>query len=467
MLASHLLAFCLAFAAQDKRAAVPDAAAQAAAEKAVRETFKAEYAARGAKEKAALAQKLLEHAREKKENDASRFVLFRESRAAAEEAGEPAATFRAIDGMAEVFAVDAPALKVTAAGAVAKKMTAPAAFGTLAKLCVTASEEAVASDAYETALAAARAHAARAKDAVLGVAIKHREKDVADLKSKYEPVRKAYETLKTAPDDAAANLTLGRHLCFSKGRWDDGLPHLAKGSDEGLQQLAKLDDADPKEDAAKLVVADGWWTRAQGEPEAVRPALRARSIRWYEACGPGLDAAAKKRVQERLLAWRIEKSGGWEDVTDPKLWSGMPIKDGFVIDPRPAASATLKLSQFPKGDFDGVTVRLRFGVPRGKLGVMPEYVKFSATVGGDTRASYVVVNQGDGSKWTKYTPSELIGEKDEYTLTVVLQGGHYVVSVDDKEWFKLATETKLLTELTLQVELSEVQVQQIRLRYRK
>ena len=40
------------------------------------------------------------------------------------------------------------------------------------------------------------------------------------------------------PDDATANLALGKYACFTKGQWEQGFAHLAKGNDSTLAELA-------------------------------------------------------------------------------------------------------------------------------------------------------------------------------------------------------------------------------------
>ena len=46
------------------------------------------------------------------------------------------------------------------------------------------------------------------------------------------------QTLKTNPDDADANLAVGKYLCLSRNRWKVGLSYLAKGGDESLSTAA-------------------------------------------------------------------------------------------------------------------------------------------------------------------------------------------------------------------------------------
>src|SRR5207237_1423076 len=109
---------------------------------------------------------------------------------------------------------------------------------------------------------------------------------------------------KDAPQDAEANLIVGKHLCFGCGRWDEGLPLLAKGSDAALKTLAEKDLAKPPGGAALMALADGWWDLAYDQAETpsgkpkVAPLLRAKF--WYERLDPKAPDDTRKKVSERI-----------------------------------------------------------------------------------------------------------------------------------------------------------------------
>src|SRR6185312_914073 len=84
------------------------------------------------------------------------------------------------------------------------------------------------------ALEAAR----KCKDNSLVKHVTEREKALSLEKQRWETLSKAATTLADNPDDAAANLLVGRHLCFVTEDWEQGLPMLAKSSDATLKDLA-------------------------------------------------------------------------------------------------------------------------------------------------------------------------------------------------------------------------------------
>jgi hypothetical protein len=48
-------------------------------------------------------------------------------------------------------------------------------------------------------------------------------KEIAEKHKEYQAVKSAENTLAEKPDDPAANLAMGKYLCFSKGEWEWGI----------------------------------------------------------------------------------------------------------------------------------------------------------------------------------------------------------------------------------------------------
>src|SRR5262249_28055959 len=90
----------------DDRTAVPDSAAISAAEKQIKEVFKAEYERKKPADVQALAGKLFQQAAETKEMTAPRFVLLREARDLAARSGDMALALQATDELCKGFAVN-------------------------------------------------------------------------------------------------------------------------------------------------------------------------------------------------------------------------------------------------------------------------------------------------------------------------------------------------------------------------
>lgn len=126
--------------------------------------------------------------------------------------------------------------------------------------------------------------------------------ELAKEKKAWQAVNQARTTLENAPDDAAANLAVGRYEALQLEHWDVGLPHLARGSDEKLKTLAEQDlaaaEAGPRE---KLAIGDAWFEAAGSASPDERPAMLRRAGYWYREILPMVkQELARLRLTNRL-----------------------------------------------------------------------------------------------------------------------------------------------------------------------
>ena len=170
-------------------------------------------------------------------------------------------------------------------------------------------------DAAEQLLKVASITAGKARAADLLKQAKARGEELADQKREAEAVRKAEEVIAKNADDAAANLTLGKYFCVSRDDWEQGLPHLAKGSDATLKELAAKSLPSPTDPAALSALGDAWWDAAEirkgkeAEPLRRRATLVLRSV--ARAFGPREDQGGKASARTRRLG-RSEAEPGRE-----------------------------------------------------------------------------------------------------------------------------------------------------------
>jgi hypothetical protein len=294
-------------------ASVPEPAAQAEAEKLVREVFKAEYARRAPADRLALARRLLRQGQEAGDDAAARFVLFREAAALAAEAGEPGVVLEAVEATARHFMVDSLALKAERLGGMDPARLKAEAQPRLAAALLGALEEAVGTDRAELGARiakAAEAVAQRGQDSKLQAHIQARLKAVRELETAQTGLKAALAVLAEKPGDPGASLTVGRFYCLLKGDWERGLPMLAKGEDAGLRALAERDLGQPEGAAARLALANGWWEAAEKGAGAAKARLQERATYWYEQALPGLTGLSKVAAEKRLEAARSAGGGG-------------------------------------------------------------------------------------------------------------------------------------------------------------
>jgi hypothetical protein len=138
----------------------------------------------------------------------------------------------------------------------------------------------------------------------------------------------AEETLKSNPDDPAANLTVGKWKCFVLGDWTQGLPHLEKCSDPALADAANT-EAELK---GSLAIADTWYSATEKLVGVERIAALKRAQQAYAR------AAKELTGLEQLRAARREQEVGellTGDKSPPtaksKRASTEPLKPGLMV----------------------------------------------------------------------------------------------------------------------------------------
>ncbi len=239
--------------------AVPTADAVKAARLKLRETFKDDFAKKGAEERLAFSKSLRETAVTEKDA-AQKYALFAEAVVLAADAGSIDEAFASVDEMCAVFDTSSPREKGQILSAAAKKASKPDEFKSLVckylavvNEAIADSDPAVASDLLDDC----KALAFKAKDRVLSGSLSEKAKEIAALSAELKKLKPSMDKLKESPDDPEANLVVGRYACFSKSDWEKGVAMLAKSSDGTLKAAAKLEaEASDPEKTSKA--ADAW-----------------------------------------------------------------------------------------------------------------------------------------------------------------------------------------------------------------
>jgi hypothetical protein len=454
-------------AGQDSEPApVPEAPALKEAEKLIKDLFKEEYAARAPADRILLAKKLAEQAEATKDDAAVRYALLRESTSVAAAACDVRLALKSADRLVKTFKTDAVLFKSETLQALIKSAKTVDEASQIAAAYLKLSKEATDVDDFagaEKAVSGASAQAKKAQNTILANRAAVRTKEVADLKGKYDKVRKMKETLAASPEDPTANFEVGQYECFSKSDWVAGLAHLAKGSDAALKDLAARDlagaGAPPPEQAA---IGDGWWDLGEKKTPA-RDEARRRAAFWYEKALPKLTGLSLTKTDKRLFELRGEVlgHGTWVDVSDPKQYG----QNGKVL--AGTTGRTLRLTKPPEGEFDGLT--LRFKVAPGTAA--PEFrIEYEV----DSRAIYIFMNQLqsnvlDKNTWN-YEVSRPCPPKEEFLFHVLITDGEYVGYMDRKEFFRAPTGRETLTAFEIvcfKPKPEDLSIDQIKLRRRQ
>jgi formylglycine-generating enzyme required for sulfatase activity len=272
----------------------------------VHDIYKAEWAkAKTAAEKLALAKKLVEESR-KPQNDAmGRYALLQAAHQLALAAGDATIAFQTAEEISRLYDVDALDMKLAAVGKMLKAAkTAGQRTPVVEKGCALLAE-AAGKDKFELARQLGQqllGEARKTHDSELIKSVAAVNKQLKEQAAAFQQFQEAQDTLKSNPADAAANLAVGKYLCFTKGQWRRGLPYLAKAGDKELQEVAGMETPTPPaagDDQVKL--ADQWWDLGQSRRSPQRERLLLHAGSWYEraeaSMKPGL---LKSKIDKRL-----------------------------------------------------------------------------------------------------------------------------------------------------------------------
>ncbi|MFC1596952.1 hypothetical protein ACFL5Q_03295 [Planctomycetota bacterium] len=293
-----------AFALAQERAPAPDAAAQARAQRLLRDVYGEEFdAAKTSAQKTELAKKLLDQAAKSKADPASHFVLLRVAKDVAVLAGDAETALEAARRIVDTFDVDPVKTKLGCLQAVTKAAKLSSQHGAIAQQAFLLVDVAMAEDDFESASKLseiARESARRTRDYPLVKQIVARLAVVKQAAEEYAEYRKTLAALEDKPTDPQANLSAGRYLCLVKGDWDRGIPMLALGGDPALKALAtkELEGAASSDEEAAL--GDGWWDLAQVEQGDARKSMMRRAGSWYRAAQAGVSSLVKMKIDGRL-----------------------------------------------------------------------------------------------------------------------------------------------------------------------
>jgi hypothetical protein len=171
----------------------------------------------------------------------------------------------------------------------------------------------------------------RQSDAALKKNIGQRAARIGRIATGWEAAQAHVATLAAKPDDADANLALGKFYCFVCERWPQGTEHLVKSGQAAFANPAKLDReaADAK---AQYAAAEAWLELAESSHLATKDekqAAQRKAKRLLEMAVAGLEGLDKIRAQKRL-----ESIGDVGDApTDSVAPGEKPAADAAVANP--------------------------------------------------------------------------------------------------------------------------------------
>lgn len=289
---------------KDSRIPIPNTEARLQADQLLRDLIKSDLAsAKLPEQKSALIEKLFEQAGVTTDDPASKYVLLEETMRLAVDIADVAALDRVINVIMKTYVSDADELWIEALEKTTQKPRSPQINKSLAEAAAQRIEALIESDDFELAArfqSVASSTAQKARDPALTKLIVERGKGLTAASKQWEAMEKTKADLVANPDDATANLALGKYACFTKGRWEQGFAYLAKGNDATLAGLATKSLLKPGEPAARVALADIWWKAAESAKGTAKADLQTSAGYWYAMALTGLTGLEKNRVEQRL-----------------------------------------------------------------------------------------------------------------------------------------------------------------------
>lgn len=435
-----------------RRAPVPDAAKQQEAEKMIRDVFKDQYAKKAPGDRRALSRSLLENAAKSQDDPAAFWVLCREAQDAACQTCDVRTALEAVESLARIFDVDSLMLRNAAIASAGKAAKSPEDFAEVATALLQLIEELIAVDQYEAAdkdCAAAVQYAQRSKDVKLAYESATRSKEVTEAKTLYQGMKSVLQTLAKNPEDAGANLEMGKFLCFAKGGWDLGLRFLTKGSDASLKALAEKDLSGSLQPADRAGVADGWFDLGEKEKSPLRRSrVLAHCKVLYDSALLDAPALLRLKIEKRLDA--LETGGGGApgpvnllsliDLRRAQVCGEFRKEGDSLITPAGSPFARVEVPYQPPAEYDvAITIVRRSGSNSFIVGLIADgtrfNVMFDAGVMGDgtyldatdpqDRAGQTTVTKGKFLETGK--PAALLINVRKALLTVSVNGRKMIV----------------------------------------
>jgi hypothetical protein len=148
----------------------------------------------------------------------------------------------------------------------------------------------------------ATSSASKAKDPQKKKITKELRDRVVAVKGLHDAMLTATEKLKSAPDDEAAHLAVGRYEAFVLGDFKKGAEHLAQGSNAQLAAIAKQ-QLEAKSDDERLEVASAWAALVSDLKLGERLGLQRHVVEECRELLPNLTGLAKAQAEKHIAAF--------------------------------------------------------------------------------------------------------------------------------------------------------------------
>lgn len=288
--------------AQRRRFPIPSEIERKSAEQAVRDKLRDDFAeADTLDKKRNLAERLVKLA-PLEPDPVARFACLQLARESFAEVASPAALFSTVRQLQSQFQVDGTSLSVEAAKSFSNVIHDPVGAAELARECLDLADDLVDESHFDAAVSMA----SLAKDAAQTAKQKQIQNIATQALRRFSVLQKESDriqpfrdTLQTDANNPQANTEVGKFLCLIVHDWDDGLPHLAKGDDSTLRQLAEAELKGTDDPIAQAALGDLWILLSGKLSTGMRSSARARAKGWYSRAISKMSGAERMKVERK------------------------------------------------------------------------------------------------------------------------------------------------------------------------
>ncbi|UUO05820.1 DUF1559 domain-containing protein [Blastopirellula sp. J2-11] len=123
----------------------------------------------------------------------------------------------------------------------------------------------------------------------------------AEARKVYVEIESQFLSLERPSFNPDGNLLVGRYLCLHRNQWRQGLPFLAKCSNQKIKDAALLELESPTAPTLQAEIGDMWWDAVSGFNPVEKRRLQSRAAQWYQAAVQGLPNNIERiKVQRNL-----------------------------------------------------------------------------------------------------------------------------------------------------------------------
>ncbi len=416
-----------------QKAAIPDAQAQEAAQKAASEIYAGRFQqAKTVADKTGLATEMINASSTFPAGSADQYVLLKIARDVAANAGDAPTAIQATEQLSQRFDVPVAKLKAESLLTAASRASLSTQHKAVAEAALDVVRALADSDDYENAISlceAARSSAQKAKQIAIVKAMATKADELKVLLKAAQVYRDALAVMDGDPVEPTANLAAGRYLCFVKGDWKRGVPYLALGSDVDLKTVAVLDLRGATSADEQVGIGDAWWALADSKQGEERASLRLRAGYWYRQAEPNVPAGlGRLKVTQRLA--EISKAAKPLTESDGHMFLSELEPHQVILHPTMAIGEahTVENVQPAHGLFahppPNSSSSIAYNLPNGyreltgtaAITDLPRDLDGQVATGSRTPLTFQVI--GDGRMLWKSRPLQRSGDKQVFTVNV-------------------------------------------------